>query len=138
MARCEVYVFLTSITHGGDDVGDDWSYLIKVGGQPVRIPMESGRGRTGRNELRRRIGFVYDLECGESVDVELGVWAREHDIISDDVGHDFRTVTVVCPEIPRTGGGATQRLTADVSEWFSGAHQVYFDFSIWAVCHPEN
>ena len=47
MAVCVITVTFDSISHYGADIGDDWSYRVKVKNHKFAIPEKSNRGKPG-------------------------------------------------------------------------------------------
>lgn len=131
---CTIKVTLNSITHSGDDIGDDWSYQVNVNNRRYRIPLRSGRGRPGRNMLGRPRTWTLRGPCGRPKWVRIEVRAREHDLLFDDAGRNTRHRHVECPAQPGTGYGFDEEVPVEVSEWFVGDHLVTFKFRIEVLC----
>ncbi len=132
--QCIIKVTLTSITHSGDNIGDDWSYRINVNNRRKVYPERSGRGRPGRNELPNPHTWTIRGPCGTPKWVRIEARAREHDLFFDDVGREIKNRLVECPNQAGIGFGYDENVEVAVSEWFTGNHFVTFQFRVEVMC----
>jgi hypothetical protein len=134
MASCVITVTLNSISHFGDNIGNDWSYRVKVKNHIFSIPEKSNRGKPGINYLKYPHTWTIPGRCDKPQWVRIEASAREHDLFFDDVGRETRNVLVECPRLPGIGGGIDYSVVVPVTELFSGDHKVTFKFRITAKC----
>jgi len=134
MAACIITVTLNSISHYGADIGDDWSYRVKVKNRVFTVPEQINRGKPGINYLKQPYAWSISGRCGKPQWVGIEASAREHDIFFDDLGRETKNILVECPNQPGTGGGGDYSVVVPVTELFSGDHKVTFHFRITTVC----
>ncbi len=140
MTTCTITVTLQSITHSGDDIGDDWSYGLTEkgpGGAPEidwSVPEESDRGQPGVNQLGGPITWTIYRECnGGLFDLSFEAHATEHDPFLDDKGHNPKTMTLSC---------LTDRsrdefdIEVPVHEQLGGTNRVKFHIKLDVRCVP--
>lgn len=129
---CTATITLQAITHTGADIGDDWSYSVTVAGGLHRIPLRSGRGKPGVNELPQVMTWTVTGQPGTVLEVPVVLEATEHDVIFDDTGQTRTALAVRCPPGGQAYTGVTQEVRVRVSEKLAGTNTVTFRFEIAA------
>ncbi|MDX2182993.1 MAG: hypothetical protein SFW08_03305 [Gemmatimonadaceae bacterium] len=92
-----VLVRLVDVAYHGDDIGSDWSYAVTVDDHATKI-LTNGQHAHGTTRTWDRV--IHD-RCtpdvyGASFHLGLGVSAREHDAMWDDLGYANVNLLVAC------------------------------------------
>ena len=137
MATCTCVIYLISISHTGDNIGDDWSYIVTVNGQSLPIN-NRGAGFPG-NLIQLNHRWIFsDKKCGAIVTVPVSIRAEEEDLFFDDVGSRSVDFSFNCPP---PGGGPLfignlplRIIVQERPRFLRGVSTVTFTFDILTFC----
>lgn len=106
---------LINVAYGGDNIGDDWKYQLKVQDSP-QVVIGEHTVTHGTNDSQNKVLATGKSTCGEPTNLAIFVTATEVDGVSNDTGSTTASAKFVCD-----GSTYNKTIKVYVNEGFSTA-----------------
>lgn len=140
MAACRCTVYLKAIRHVGANLGDDWTFTIKINEEEKVLTGDGQNQDFGGDGDDAPPKWV--LDCGgfgEEIALRFFIRAVEEDLIFDDMGSNQRSLHYTCPaegEEPVVHADQVVRVTVQENRGLfeGGTNRIDFHFEVVIAC----